>query len=78
MAHKALVLPIRPVRPTVAFRVTAARASDVVLADGAAVESVTVPAAPAGSGGVDPRGRRRRRRRRSSTGTPTAALGASR
>ena len=72
MAHRAPVIPVRPVRSTAAFRVTAARASEVVLADLAVGERVATPAGT----GVDPRRRRRRRRRRPSA--PTAALGASR
>jgi hypothetical protein len=69
MAHRAPLIPLRPIRSTAAFRVTAARASDVVLADRAGVEQVVVPAGSE----VDTKDRPRRRRR-SSTSAPTAAV----
>ncbi len=71
MPHRAFALPSRPLQSNVALRVTAARASDIVLADGQAVERDTT-AAPAGiesEPSTRPAsGRGRRRHRRASTG----------
>ena len=59
MVHRAPVLPYRPVVSTVAFRVRAARASDIVLADGP--PAAPAAATPTAAGGSQPAGRRRRR-----------------
>ncbi|MEA2828861.1 MAG: hypothetical protein QOG43_3300 [Actinomycetota bacterium] len=71
MIHRAPVIPTRPAESPVAFRVTALRASDVVLADGSAVapaaaaDMADVTADATDDAGMQTAGRHGRRRRSS-------------
>jgi hypothetical protein len=60
MVHRALAVPTHPLVSTVAFRVTASLAKDVVVADGPSAESVG--AATVTAPDPQPGGRHRRRR----------------
>jgi hypothetical protein len=63
MPHRAFALPSRPLQSNGALRVTAARASDIVLADGQAVErdATAAPTDHDPKSSARPTGRRRRR-----------------